>query len=194
MVSSKASPNPHRPSTGRRDRWREELTPFAPCSRLRGAECLSGFCAATGEMDECPRHRERRESVAFRGPEQLVKRCVGRAPAKADQYAKGGIEDAAALHVEREVGGSPVSCHALLASCRASIDARDRHGPNHCHDLCTSSVVARPPHTSRRICDDLGTKPCRCLTSALRTNRRHDCQRAEAPNTPHRILPDTVNN
>ena len=54
-------------------------------------------------MDECPRHRERRESVALRGPEQLVKRCVGRAPAKADQYAEGGIEDAAALHVQREM-------------------------------------------------------------------------------------------
>lgn len=143
-MSPKASPNPRRPSTRRRDRWREELTPFAPCSRLRGAECLRGFCAATGEMDECPRHRERRESVALSGPEQLLKRCVGRAPAKADQYAEGGIEDAAALHVEREVGGSPVSCHALLASCRASIDARDRHGPNHCHDLCVSSVVPDP--------------------------------------------------
>jgi hypothetical protein len=92
LLSSRASPNPHPPSTGRRDRWLEELTPFATCGRLRGAERLSGFCAATGEMDECPRHRERRESVALRGSEQLVKRCVGSAPAKANQYAEGGIK------------------------------------------------------------------------------------------------------
>ena len=65
------------------------------------------ICAATGEVDERPSHRERRESVALRGAEQLVKRCVRRAPAKADQYAEGGIEDAAALHVERELGGNP---------------------------------------------------------------------------------------
>jgi hypothetical protein len=151
----------HRRSTGRRDRWREEVTPFVTCGRLRGAECLSGFCAATGEMDECPRHRERRESVALRGAEQLVKRCVRRAPAKADQYAEGGIEDAAALHVERELGGNPVSRHALLTSRGASTDARHRHGPNHCHDLCASSAVARPSRTSECICDYLGTKPCR---------------------------------
>jgi hypothetical protein len=66
----------HRRSTGRHGGWRKELTPFVTCGRLRGAECLSGFCAATGEMDECPSHRERRESVALRGAEQLVKRCV----------------------------------------------------------------------------------------------------------------------
>src|SRR5215831_15219360 len=84
------------------------------CGRLRGAGCLSGFCAATGEMDERPSHWERRESVALRGAEQLVKRCVRRAPVKTDQYADGGIEDAAALHVERELGRNPVSRHALL--------------------------------------------------------------------------------
>src|SRR5262245_11456513 len=126
----------HRQSTGRDDRWREELTPFVTCGRLRGAGCLSGFCAATGEMDQRPSHRERRESVALRGAEQLVKRCVRRAPVKANQYADGGIEDAAALHVESELGGNPVSRHALLTSCGASTDARNQHGPNPCHDLC----------------------------------------------------------
>ena len=63
--------------------------------------------------------------MALGGPEQLVKRCVGRAPAKADQYAEGGIEDAAALHVEREVGGSPVSCHALLPVAPVSMPVTD---------------------------------------------------------------------
>jgi hypothetical protein len=105
-----------RRSTGRRDGWREELTPIVTCGRLRGAKCLSGFCAATGEMDERPSHRERRESVALRGAQQLVKRCVRTAPAKADQYAEGSIEDAAALHVERKLAGNPVSRHALLTS------------------------------------------------------------------------------
>jgi hypothetical protein len=151
----------HRRSTSRRDRWRQELTPFVTCGRLRGAKCLSGFCAATGEMDERPSHRERRESVALRGAEQLMKRCVRRAPAKADQNAEGGIEDASALHVERELGGNPVSRHALLTSCGASTDARHRHGPNHCHDLCQSSGVARRSPTSRCICDHLGTEACR---------------------------------
>ncbi len=164
-VSSKTSQiltnGSHRRSTGRHGGWRKELTPFVTCGQLRGAKCLSGFCAATGEMDESPSHRERRESVALRGAEQLVKRCIRRAPAKADHYAEGGIEDAAALHIERKLGGNPISRHALLTSCGASTDARHRHGPNHCHDSCASSLAARPSHTSRCICDRLGTEPCR---------------------------------
>ena len=40
--------SPHRLSTGRHDGWGEELTPFLTYRRLRGAECLSGFWAATG--------------------------------------------------------------------------------------------------------------------------------------------------
>jgi hypothetical protein len=165
-VSSKASSNPHRPSTGRRDRWREELTPFAPCSRLRGAECLSGFCAATGEMDECPRHRERRESVALRGPEQLVKRCVGRAPANADQYAEGGIEDAAALHVEREVGRCLTSAlrtnrrHAIASSTELFRHQR----PTGCARCCSSTST-----TSRRSTTRWATRPVMICCSPPRS-------------------------
>ena len=70
-------------------------------------------------------------------------------------------------------------------------DARHRHGPNHCHDLCQSSVVARRSPTSRCICDHLGTEACRrrpttswpagrCrLTSSAIAGRSSTCPPAE---------------
>src|SRR5690349_2091817 len=70
-------------------------------------------------MDERPRHGEGWKPVPLRGAEQLLKRRVRRAAAKADQDAESGIEYSAALHVERELGRSPLSRHAFLTSCAA---------------------------------------------------------------------------
>ena len=62
----------------------EKLTPFVTRGRLSGTEGMGRFFAAVGEMHKRPGHREHRYEVALCGTEQLVKRCLRRAPAKAD--------------------------------------------------------------------------------------------------------------
>src|SRR5262249_52017229 len=106
----------------------KQLAPFATRGRLSRAERVSRFRATTCQMDERPCHGEGWKPVALRGAEQLLKRRVRRAAAKADQDAEGGIEYSAALHVESELGRSPLSRHALLTSHGAISDARHRHG------------------------------------------------------------------
>jgi hypothetical protein len=51
--------------------------------------------------------------VALRCAEQLVKGCVRRTPANADQNTVCGVEDAPALHVERDLGGN----QSVVMSC-----------------------------------------------------------------------------
>jgi hypothetical protein len=62
----------------------EKRTPFVTCSRLSGAVGMRCFFAAIGEMHKRPGHSEHWYPVALCSTEQLVKRCLRRASAKAD--------------------------------------------------------------------------------------------------------------
>src|ERR1700757_1505212 len=85
--------------------------------RLRGVEGLGGFAAAAGQMDKRPRHGEDGDPVALGGDQQLLKSCLRMTPPKADQDTTRGIEDAAALGVERDLVWNPVCRHVFPICC-----------------------------------------------------------------------------
>jgi hypothetical protein len=64
--------------------------------------------------------------------------------------------------------GEPSQLSFLTSSCRAGTDARHRHGPNHAMICAVFSGGQTLAHFEMHT--DLGTKPCRRLTPALRTN------------------------
>ena len=118
--------------------------------------------AVAGEMHKRPRHRENRNLVTQCGTVQFVESGIRRAPAKADENAPRGVENATGIRATRSRGREPSS-----PSCCAI-------PPGAPSESATRLAEENPCGTHSRDCRS-SKAPCAmiCRVIALRQTAAH---------------------